>query len=54
MMVCLSAAIAIQASQSVPTALGESVVGSIVFDPNRFDVMSVRRWRDEALAQGSR
>jgi hypothetical protein len=35
MMVCLSAAIAIQASQSVPTALGESVVGNIVFDPNR-------------------
>ncbi len=35
MMVCLSAAIAIQASQSVPTALGESAVGNIVFDPNR-------------------
>jgi putative Mg2+ transporter-C (MgtC) family protein len=35
MMVCLSAAIAIQASQSVPTALGESVVGNLVFDPNR-------------------
>jgi putative Mg2+ transporter-C (MgtC) family protein len=35
MMVCLSAAIAIQASQSLPTALGESVVGSLVFDPNR-------------------
>ncbi|MFV1979041.1 MAG: MgtC/SapB family protein [Myxococcota bacterium] len=35
MMVCLSAAIAIQASQSAPTALGESVVGNLVFDPNR-------------------
>ena len=35
MMVCLSAAIAIQASQSLPTALGETVVGNIVFDPNR-------------------
>ncbi len=35
MMVCLSAAIAIQASQSVSAALGESVVGSLVFDPNR-------------------
>jgi putative Mg2+ transporter-C (MgtC) family protein len=35
MMVCLSATIAIQASQSVPSALGESVVGNIVFDPNR-------------------
>ncbi len=35
MMVCLSATIAIQASQSVPTALGESVVGNLVFDPNR-------------------
>jgi putative Mg2+ transporter-C (MgtC) family protein len=35
MMVCLSAAIAIQASQSVPTALGDSVVGNLVFDPNR-------------------
>jgi putative Mg2+ transporter-C (MgtC) family protein len=35
MMVCLSAAIAIQASQSLPTALGESVVGNLVFDPNR-------------------
>jgi putative Mg2+ transporter-C (MgtC) family protein len=35
MMVCLSAAIAIQASQSVSTALGESVVGNLVFDPNR-------------------
>jgi putative Mg2+ transporter-C (MgtC) family protein len=34
-MVCLSATIAIQASQSVPTALGESVVGNLVFDPNR-------------------
>jgi putative Mg2+ transporter-C (MgtC) family protein len=34
-MVCLSAAIAIRASQSVPTALGESVVGHLVFDPNR-------------------
>jgi putative Mg2+ transporter-C (MgtC) family protein len=34
-MVCLSAAIAIQASHSVPTALGESVVGHLVFDPNR-------------------
>jgi len=35
MMVCLSATIAIQASQSVSAALGESVVGSLVFDPNR-------------------
>ncbi len=35
MMVCLSATIAIQASQSVSTALGESVVGNLVFDPNR-------------------
>jgi putative Mg2+ transporter-C (MgtC) family protein len=35
MMVCLSATIAIQASQSVPAALGESVVGNLVFDPNR-------------------
>jgi len=35
MMVCLSAAIAIQASQSLPTALGDSVVGNLVFDPNR-------------------
>jgi putative Mg2+ transporter-C (MgtC) family protein len=35
MMVCLSAAIAIQASQSLPTSLGESVVGNLVFDPNR-------------------
>jgi putative Mg2+ transporter-C (MgtC) family protein len=35
MMVCLSATIAILASQSVPSALGESVVGNIVFDPNR-------------------
>ena len=35
MLVCLSAAIAIQASQSVPAALGESVVGNLVFDPNR-------------------
>ena len=35
MMVCLSAAIAIQASQSAPTALGESVVENLVFDPNR-------------------
>ena len=35
MMVCLSATIAIQASQSLPTALGESVVGNLVFDPNR-------------------
>jgi len=35
MMVCLSATIAIQASQSVPTALGDSVVGNLVFDPNR-------------------
>jgi putative Mg2+ transporter-C (MgtC) family protein len=35
MMVCLSATIAIQASQSVPATLGESVVGNLVFDPNR-------------------
>jgi putative Mg2+ transporter-C (MgtC) family protein len=35
MMVCLSATIAIQASQSVPTLLGESVADSLVFDPNR-------------------
>jgi putative Mg2+ transporter-C (MgtC) family protein len=35
MMVCLSATIAIQASQNVPTALGDSVVGNLVFDPNR-------------------
>jgi putative Mg2+ transporter-C (MgtC) family protein len=35
MMVCLSATIAIQASQSVSAALGESVVGNLVFDPNR-------------------
>ncbi len=35
MMVCLSAAVAIQASQTVPAELGDSVVGSIVFDPNR-------------------
>ncbi len=35
MMVCLSATIAIRASLSVPTVLGESVVGSLVFDPNR-------------------
>jgi putative Mg2+ transporter-C (MgtC) family protein len=35
MMVCLSATIAIQASQSVSSALGESVVGNLVFDPNR-------------------
>ncbi len=35
MMVCLSATIAIQASQSLPTALGDSVVGNLVFDPNR-------------------
>ena len=35
MMVCLSATIAIQASQSVPSALGETVVGNLVFDPNR-------------------
>jgi len=35
MMVCLSATIAIQASQSLPSALGETVVGNIVFDPNR-------------------
>jgi len=35
MMVCLSATIAIQASQSAPSALGETVVGNLVFDPNR-------------------
>jgi putative Mg2+ transporter-C (MgtC) family protein len=35
MMVCLSATIAIQASQSLPASLGASVVGSVVFDPNR-------------------
>ena len=35
MMVCLSATIAIRASLSVPTALGESVMGNLVFDPNR-------------------
>jgi len=35
MLVCLSAAILIQASQSASTALGESVVGNLVFDPNR-------------------
>jgi putative Mg2+ transporter-C (MgtC) family protein len=35
MMVCLSATIAIQASQSVSAGLGESVVGNLVFDPNR-------------------
>jgi len=35
MMVCLSATIAIHASQSVPSALGETVVGNLVFDPNR-------------------
>ncbi len=35
MMVCLSATIAIQASQGIPSALGESAVGNIVFDPNR-------------------
>jgi len=35
MMVCLSATIAIRASQSLPTALGETGVEHIVFDPNR-------------------
>lgn len=30
---------------------GEKQVRQIVFDGNRFDVMSVRRWRDAALAQ---
>jgi len=35
MLVCLSAAILIQASQSASSALDESVVGNLVFDPNR-------------------
>jgi putative Mg2+ transporter-C (MgtC) family protein len=35
MMVCLSAAIAIQASQGVLAAMGESEPGRLVFDPNR-------------------
>jgi len=35
MMVCLSATLVIQASQRVPTALGDSVFGHLVFDPNR-------------------
>jgi putative Mg2+ transporter-C (MgtC) family protein len=34
-LVCLSAAIAIQASQSVPAGIGDSDVGRLVFDPNR-------------------
>ncbi len=35
MMVCLSATIAIQASQRLPSALGDTAVGNLVFDPNR-------------------
>ncbi len=35
MMVCLSATLVIQASQRVPNALGDTVVGHLVFDPNR-------------------
>lgn len=30
---------------------GKKPVRQIVFEPQRFDVMSVRRWRDEALGE---
>ena len=32
---------------------GKKPVSQIVFDGERFDVMSVRRWRDEVLGVGS-
>ena len=32
---------------------GKKAVKQIVFEGERFDVMSVRRWRDKALGQGS-
>jgi len=33
---------------------GKKPVKQIVFEGERFDVMGVRRWRDEALRQGLR